>query len=104
MESINLYEVVISVFASVMASSGFWAWMNNRSTQNRAEKALLLGIAHVRIINLGWDYLDRGYITKDEYEDFVKYLYKPYVALGGNGLAEKIMIEVNKLPVRSKIE
>jgi hypothetical protein len=45
-------------------------------------------------------YLDRGYILKDEYDDLVKYLYKPYSAFGGNGLAEKVFEEVKELPIR----
>lgn len=46
-------------------------------------------------------YLDRGWITKDEYEDFIKYLWNPYSSFGGNGLAEKIMADVQKLNIRS---
>jgi hypothetical protein len=45
-------------------------------------------------------YLDRGYILKDEYDDLVKYLYKPYSAFGGNGLAEKVFAEVKELPIK----
>ena len=29
------------------------------------------------------------------------YLYAPYLALGGNGLAKKIADEVSELPIRS---
>ena len=43
-------------------------------------------------------YIKKKWITKDEYEDFVKYLYNPYSKFGGNGLAEKIMQEVSQLP------
>lgn len=93
------YEMLITIFASVMASSGFWAYMNNRSSRKRAEIQLLLGLAHDRIIYLGWSYQRRGYITKDEYEDFVHYLYEPYSKFGGNGLAEKTMKVVNELPM-----
>lgn len=47
-------------------------------------------------------YVDRGWITKDEYEDFFKYLYEPYAKFGGNGLAERVMLEVAKLPIVGK--
>lgn len=90
----------VTIFVTVMASSGFWAWMNNRSAKKRAEIKLLLGLAHDRIIHLGWNYHRRGYITKDEYEDFVNYLYSPYSEFGGNGLAEKTMEMVNTLPMK----
>ena len=44
-------------------------------------------------------YLDRGYITRDEYENLYQYLYKPYKKVGGNGSAEHIMNQVDKLPI-----
>nr|DAU72732.1 MAG TPA: holin protein [Caudoviricetes sp.] len=60
----------------------------------------MLGLAHDRIVNLCMIYLDRGYILKDEYDDLVKYLIKPYSAFGGNGLAEKLFEEVKELPIK----
>lgn len=46
----------------------------------------------------------RGYITRDEYENLVDYLYIPYKGLHGNGTAEKIINEVKQLPLKeSKI-
>lgn len=60
----------------------------------------LKGIGHDRIINLGRDYCERGYITPDEYENLKDYLYKPYKDLGGNGTAEKMMSLVEQLPVK----
>ena len=57
---------------------------------------MLIGLGHDRIMFLGMTYIDRGYITKDEYEN----LYKPYEKLGGNGSAKRIMAEVDKLPIR----
>lgn len=44
-------------------------------------------------------YIERGWITQDEYENLNDYLYKPYEKMGGNGSAQKIMLEVNKLPI-----
>jgi len=45
-------------------------------------------------------YLKRGFITHEEYENLVKYLYKPYQKIGGNGSALRLMEEVNKLPIK----
>lgn len=61
---------------------------------------MVLGLAHERIITLGMSYIDRGYVTNDEYEDLVKYLYKPYKELGGNGTAELVVDRVKNLPMR----
>jgi hypothetical protein len=61
---------------------------------------MLKGLGHDRIIELGTKYIQRGDITKDEFENLNDYLYKPYEELGGNGTAEKIMTEVRKLPLK----
>ena len=51
------------------------------------------------IIYLGMSYIERGYITQDEYENLYEYLYKPYEKLGGNGSAKRIMTEVDQLAI-----
>ena len=56
-------------------------------------------VAHDRIIYLGMSYIERGWITQDEYENLHDYLYKPYEEMGGNGSAKKVMQEINKLPI-----
>ena len=50
----------------------------------------------------GQKYLDKGCISREEYENLHDYLFVPYQNLGGNGTAKKIMDEVNKLPMCSK--
>lgn len=61
---------------------------------------LLIGLAHNELIQLGLIYITRGWITQDEYENLTVYLYKPYLALGGNGTVKRLMTEVDKLPIR----
>ena len=56
-------------------------------------------VGHDRIMYLGMVYIERGYITSDEYENLYEYLYKPYEKMGGNGSAKRVMNEVNKLPI-----
>ena len=46
-------------------------------------------------------YIRRGWLTEEEYRDFEKYFYTPYKNCGGNGVADRIMIEVKNLPLRS---
>lgn len=90
---------IITVVGTVVASGGFWAWLQKKSILKSAQTQLLLGLAHDRIIHLGMSYLQEGSITKDQYEDLEKYLYVPYSAFGGNGLAEKVMTDVKLLPM-----
>lgn len=61
---------------------------------------MLLGLGHDRIVYLCMKYIDRGWISSDEYEDLIKYLYTPYVGLKGNGTAERLINEVKKLPIK----
>ena len=63
---------------------------------------MLKGLAHDRIISLGMEYIRNGEITKDQYNNLYVYLYKPYKTLDGNGSAEKIMKEVERLPLRKE--
>ena len=58
-----------------------------------------MGLGHNQIMTLGMSYIQRGEITQNEYENLRKYLYEPYVEMGGNGSAERIMREVDKLRI-----
>ena len=91
--------ILVTVFTSILASSGLWALISKKTDKNCNETTMLLGLAHDRIIYLGVRYIERGWITADEYENLHDYLYKPYVALNGNGSAERIMGAVKKLPI-----
>jgi hypothetical protein len=62
----------------------------------------MMGMARETITSHGLVYIERGYITKEEYDELDKYFYKPYMALGGNGTAERIMSEVGRLPFSSR--
>lgn len=97
----TLFVAIISASAAVFASTGFWAHITKKMERNNAEKKLLMGLAHDRLINLSTKYIHRGFISHEEYEDLRKYLYEPYVAKGGNGTVEKMMELVDKLPIRS---
>lgn len=105
----HMFDMAVTVVCAVMASSGFWTWFNNRSSKTAekdkmavAQAEMLVGLAHDRIVTKGMRYIDRGYITKEEYENMETYLFKPYKKLGGNGSAQKIMEEINKLPIKSR--
>ena len=90
---------IITIVGSVLASSGLWAYMQKTSEKKDVRTQMLVGLGHDRIIFLAMTYIERGYITRDEYENLYDYLYKPYLGMGGNGAASKAMQEVNKLPL-----
>lgn len=92
-------QIVMTILCSVLASSGLWAYIQHRMDKRDARTQMLIGLGHDRIIYLGLKYIERGWLTQDEYENLCQYLYKPYEQLGGNGTAHKIMDEVKKLPI-----
>lgn len=92
-------QMIVTIVCAVIASSGFWAYIQKRNENKDAKSRMLIGLAHDRIIFLGMSYIERGWVTQDEYENLYEYLYKPYEEMGGNGSAKRIMTEVNKLPI-----
>lgn len=94
-------EMIITIIISVIGSSGLWAFLQNKLDSNNARTKMLLGLGHDRIIYLCELYINRGWLTHDEYENLYEYLYKPYKDLGGNGTAERLVEEVKKLPVKT---
>ena len=95
----DILQIIVTVICSVIASSGFWVFIQKRMERKDAKTKLLVGLAHDRIMTLGTYYINRGYISAEEFEDLDKYLYAPYKNSGGNGSAERIMEQVRKLPI-----
>lgn len=90
-------NVIIAILTTLLASTGFWAFITKIVDKKSAKTKLLLGIAHGKIMEQCTLYMNRGQITKCEYEDLYKYYYEPYKKMGGNGTAEKMMKEIDKL-------
>ena len=99
----NWVQMVITIICSVLASSGFWAYLMKRADKKDIKTQMLVGLGHDRIMYLGLKYIERGYISADEYENLNTYLYAPYKAMGGNGSAERVMAEVSRLPIKERI-
>lgn len=94
-------QLILTILTSILASSGLWAFLGTRLERNNAERELIVGIGHIELVFFGMQYIERGWITREEYET-MQDLYKPYVKLGGNGSGKKIMAEIEKLPIREK--
>ena len=98
----EVIQVVIAVVCSVLASSGLWTFIQKKTEKKDAKSKLLLGLAHDRSMFLGTNYIERGYITKDEYENLHDYLYLPYEEMGGNGTAKRVMQAVDRLEFKKE--
>ena len=93
------WELLITLIVAIMGSSGVWGYMSHRSNRKDGTSRMIQGLAQHMIIAEGKRLIDQGYVTMDEYRNLHRGLYKPYVQLGGNGLAEKIVKEVDNLPI-----
>lgn len=97
---LDLTEIIVALLGILGVSGGFWTWVAKKRDAESATTKLIMGLALDRIVQTGSDFVDKGYVTVDEYGDFRKYLYDPYKELGGNGTADKTMVEVDKLPTK----
>lgn len=93
-------DIIITIVCSVFASSGFWAYLMSRQNKDSAERRMILGIGYRSICELCSMYIKRGYITREEYSDLKKYLFEPYRDMGGDGTCERLMQEVDRLPIK----
>lgn len=95
----NWLQTAATILITLLGSAGFWEFLHARWEKKSAKTRLLVGIAHDRIVFLGMKYVERGFLTSDEYENLNDYLYEPYADAGGNGSAKRVMEEVRKLPL-----
>lgn len=93
------FDLLVTVLVALIASTAFWNFFGKKRSEKDLTRKLLIGLAHDRITYLSLVYIERGYITQDEYENLAVFLYKPYVDFGGNGSAVRLMAEVDKLPI-----
>lgn len=95
----EMVKIILTIVGSVLASGGFWTFVQAKRDKKDARTKMLIGLAHDRILSLGMMYLDRGFITSDEYENLHDYLYEPYQKMGGNGSAKHVMERIRNLPI-----
>lgn len=94
-----LQALMIAVGGFLAGSGGFWVYLRNKYEDRDCVNKLIMGLAHDKIVHLGMGYIEKGYVTKDEYDDLFKYFWDPYSALGGDGSAERIIRLVDMLPL-----
>ena len=95
------------IVLAVLGGSGFWAllkivvqhFMQKKSALHEA----VVGLLHDRVYQICHSLIERGSVTTEEYDN-LKYLYEPYIKLGGNGTAKRLKEEVDKLNISQKGE
>lgn len=103
-DQIQILQIATMLIAAFAASSGFWMFIQKRNDTSKQNNKLLMGLAHWKIVNVGMEYINRGWITHDEYQNLRTYLYDPYIEMGGNGLAKRIMDGIDELPIKEVTE
>lgn len=98
MDLTKIAEMANPAVTALLGSSGIWMWVKTKADRNNSEDRLLLAVARSLLVEQGREYLKRGYITMDEYEEYEDQ-YKLYSELGGNGLARRIFEQVDDLPM-----
>ncbi len=92
------YEIATTVVVAILASNGLWSFIARLIDKYSGKDKLLMGLAYSEIINRAEQYITRGFISTDEYNELDRYLYEPYKKMGGNGTAARLMEKVKQLP------
>ena len=77
-----IIPAISAIVVAALTSGGLWALVGRRADRNDAERKMLVGLAHDRIIHLGMTYIQRGEVTQDEYENLNDY---PVCSIRENG-------------------
>lgn len=100
-----MQPIIIAILGSGALSAiiaGVFNLINNHSSIKSNESKLLMGLAYKAIVELSQKYINRGYISVEEYKELEHYFAKPYMARGGNGTAAKLVKEVSQLPTEKE--
>lgn len=98
MDLTKIAEMANPAVTALLGGSGIWAWAKTKAEHNNNAAKLLLSVSRNQLIALGRSYIERGYITMDEYEEY-EAEYQIYSDLGGNGLARRVFEQVDELPM-----
>lgn len=101
-DALGILEILTGIISAVITSSGFWIFVEKRRGNRALERKLMIGLAHDRIVSLSIEFIRRGWVSHDEYENLYNFLYIPYKEMGANGSAERLMDEVKNLPLLNK--
>ena len=91
-------STLVAVVLAIIGSGGFWTFLQYQVEKHSDTRRMLLGLGYERLISKCEEYIEQGHIPLNEYEELNKYLYEPYIAMGGNGTAKAMMEKVKNLP------
>ena len=91
---------IISIVVAIIGSGGFWAFLQFLLEKRSSTRMMLLGLGYNALVTKCEEYIAQGFIPIEEFDELNKYLYEPYIKMGGNGTAKKLMERVTALPYK----
>lgn len=91
-------QMISTIVVAVIASTGFWTFLQKVVSKPRALDRLVLALTQDRFVAFAQKSIDEGCITRQDYKILMG-IYKPYKEAGGDGLVDKYWAEINKLPL-----
>ncbi len=98
-------NTILTIVISCIGSAGLWTLINTiinrkfkKQDDNDVIKRALKGLLYTDCIEWGEKYTTQGYIDTQDFNEYLKYHYEPYKALGGDGTIDRLMNELQKLP------
>lgn len=96
----------MEIWIAIISSSAFTAIVNalieiykNRTGAKRnADEGIMFALLYC-LQQYGEKLITKGEMTSEEYKQFIQ-MYKTYKKLNGNGFAEKLKSDVEKLPIK----
>lgn len=96
------YDIAIGVFGAILGSSGLWAYITAKRAKDSYRDKLLKGLSQIIITDIAEEYIERGSVGSDEFALLYNLVYANYKELGGNGAAERLMREIERLPTKKE--
>lgn len=97
------YDIAIAVFGAILGSSGLWAYITTKRAKDTHRDKLLKGLSHLIIMDRAEEYMERGSVGSEEFALLYNLVYTNYKEIGGNGAAERIMHEIERLPSKKEM-
>ena len=96
-------EIMVTIVASVLASSGLWQFILFKSQRKSTQTQAILALLHNEIYKEAEKAIEKGSISTDDFDNLTM-LYTPYKGLGGNSSGDILYCKFKDLIKTSKGE
>ena len=93
-----MFDEILTALCTGLVGYLVWFLKQHYSDKSASTKAMKI-LLRAQIYELHARYMERGYVEPQELYEFTE-LYHVYKAFKGNGTAEHMVLDVNKLPIK----